>query len=80
MSPVDHMQCYQVLDLHRLQCEACNAIWSSHLPFMIGKHRFVRFFALTVIDLFRFGTSRSLAHYFLAVIERINLKSPHYSR
>jgi len=63
MSPIGRKKCYLVLDLHRLQCEGCKAIWWPHLPFMIGKHRFVRSFALTVLDLLRFGTIRSAAHY-----------------
>jgi len=33
------------------------------LPFMVGKHRYVRSFALTVLDMLRFGTIRSVAHY-----------------
>jgi transposase len=63
MSPIGRKKCYLVLDLHRLQCEGCKAIWWPHLPFMIGKHRFVRSFALTVLDLLRFSTIRSAAHY-----------------
>jgi transposase len=63
MSPMGRKKCYLVLNLHRLQCEGCSAIWWPHLPFMIGKHRFVRSFALTALDLLRFGTIRAVAHY-----------------
>ncbi|MFO7761958.1 MAG: hypothetical protein ACQES8_03555 [Thermodesulfobacteriota bacterium] len=36
--------------LHRLQCMDCQKIWWPKLPFMIGKHRYTRSFALTDDD------------------------------
>ena len=46
-----------------LKCKACSALWWPTLPFMIGTHRFVRSFALTVLDMLRFSTIRSVAEY-----------------
>jgi transposase len=57
-------KCLLDLQLHRLQCQACGKLWWPQLPFMVGKHRFVRSFALTVLDLLQFGTIQSVAHYF----------------
>jgi len=63
MSPIGRKKCYLVFDFHRLKCEDCAHLWWPSLPFMTGKHRYVRSFALTVLDLLRFGTIRSVAHY-----------------
>ena len=49
--------------LHRLKCRECSVLWWPTLPFMIGTHRFVRSFALTVLDMLRFSTIRSVAEY-----------------
>ena len=51
------------LVLHRLKCRQCSALWWPTLPFMVGTHRFVRSFALTVLDMLRFSTIRSVAEY-----------------
>jgi transposase len=63
MGPMGRKRCFLVMVLHRLKCENCSALWWPRLPFMMGKHRFVRSFALTALDLLRFGTIRSVAHY-----------------
>lgn len=63
MSPIGRKKCILVLDFHRLRCVDCDTLWWPRLPFMMGKHRYVRSFALTVLDLLRFGTIRWVAHY-----------------
>ena len=63
MSPIGRKKCYLVLDFHRLKCVRCAHLWWPSVPFMTGKHRYIRSFALTVLDLLRFGTIRSVAHY-----------------
>jgi transposase len=63
MSPLGRKSCSVDLTLHRLQCRQCGQLWWPQLPFMLGKHRYVRSFALTVLDLLRFGTIRAVAHY-----------------
>jgi transposase len=63
MSPIGRKKCMLVLDYHRLRCADCATLWWPQLPFTMGKHRYVRSFALTVLDLLRFGTIRWVAHY-----------------
>jgi transposase len=63
MSPIGRKKCILVLDFHRFRCVDCATLWWPRLPFMIGKHRYVRSFALTALDLLRFGTIRWVAHY-----------------
>jgi len=63
LSPIGRKKCFLVLSIHRVQCNACSTLWWPSLPFMMGKHRFVRSFALTVLDLLRFGTIRWVADY-----------------
>jgi transposase len=63
MSLIGRKKCMLVLDYHRLKCLDCGTLWWPSLPFMVGKHRYVRSFALTVLDMLRFGTIRSVAHY-----------------
>jgi len=63
MSPIGRKKCILDLVLHRVQCCECSTLWWPTLPFMIGTHRFVRSFALTVLDLLRFGTIRSVAEF-----------------
>jgi transposase len=63
MSPIGRKKCMLELVLHRLKCRACSMLWWPTLPFMVGTHRFVRSFALTVLDMLRFGTIRSVAEY-----------------
>lgn len=63
MSPIGRKQCLLVLDFHRLKCVDCGNLWWPTFPFMIGKHRYVRSFTLTVLDLLHFGTIRWVARY-----------------
>jgi len=63
MGPIGRKKCLLDLVLHRAQCCECSALWWPTLPFMIGTHRFVRSFALTVLDLLKFGTIRSVAEF-----------------
>lgn len=63
MSPLGRKPCYLDLELHRLKCRHCGHLWWPHLPFMLGKRRYVRSFALTVLDLLRFGTIQAVARY-----------------
>ena len=61
MSPMGRKRCFLDLLLHRLKCSNCGHLWWPVLPFMDGKHRYVRSFALTVLDLLKFSTIRSAA-------------------
>ena len=63
LGPVGRKRCFLVLSLHRIKCSTCGALWWPTLPFMVGKHRFTRSFALIVLDLLRFGTIRWVAEY-----------------
>jgi len=56
-------QAYLKLLSHRLKCIECNNLWWPKLSFMDGKHSSIRSFALTVIDLLRFGTIKDVANY-----------------
>jgi len=51
------------LQLHRLECVGCDNLWWPQLSFMVGKHRYTRSFAMTVLDLLRFGTIKDVANY-----------------
>lgn len=63
MSPIGRKQCLLRLFRHRLKCFDCGKIWLQQLPFMEGNHRYTRSFTQTTLDLLRFGTIRSVAHY-----------------
>lgn len=63
MSPIGRKHCFLNLLLYRLKCQHCKHIYWPTLPFMDGKHRYVRSFALTVLDLLKFGTIRAVAEY-----------------
>lgn len=63
MSPIGRKKCMLELILHRLKCRRCSTLWWPTLPFMTGTHRYVRSFALTVLDMLRFSTIRSAAEY-----------------
>lgn len=63
MSPIGRKKCMLELFIHRLKCRECSTLWWPTLPFMIGTHRYVRSFALTVLDMLRFSTIRSTAEY-----------------
>jgi len=63
MGPLGRKQSLLKLLFHRLQCSECNKLWWPQLPFMDGKHRYTRSFALIALDLLRFGTIKDVAHY-----------------
>ena len=63
MGPLGRKQSLLQLQLHRLECVECDKLWWPQLPFMIGKHRYTRSFALTALDLLRFGTIKDVANY-----------------
>jgi transposase len=61
MSPMGRKRCFLDLLVHRFKCQACSHRWWPDLPFTNGKHRYVRSFALTVLDLLKFGTIQAVA-------------------
>ena len=61
MGPIGRKLAYLALENHRMKCMRCGSLQWPKLPFAEGKHRFTRSFALTVLDLLRFGTIRSVA-------------------
>jgi transposase len=63
MGPLGRRQSILKLLFRRLQCRECNKLWWPQLPFMDGKHRYTRSFALIALDLLRFGTIKDVAHY-----------------
>jgi len=63
MSPIGRKRCFLDLMLHRLKCRECGSLWWHRLPFMDGKHRYVRSFALTVLDLLQFCTIQAASQY-----------------
>ena len=63
MSPTGRKRCFLDLVLHRLKCRECGGLWWQRLPFMDGKHRYVRSFALTVLDLLQFCTIQAASQY-----------------
>lgn len=62
MGLIGRKHCILNLELHRLQCRNCDKLWWPRFPFMVGNHRYTRSFALTVLDLLRFGTVQAVAH------------------
>jgi transposase len=63
MSPMGRKRCFLDLLLHRLKCQECGSLWWHRLPFMDGNHRYVRSFALTVLDLLQFCTIQAASEY-----------------
>jgi len=63
MGPLGRKQSLLQLQFHRLECLECDKLWWPQLPFMDGKHRYTRSFALTALDLLRFGTIKDVANY-----------------
>ena len=63
MGPIGRKQAILKLLRHRVQCHECGKIWWPQLPFMDGKHRYTRSFALTALELLRFGTIKDVAHF-----------------
>jgi transposase len=62
MGLIGRKHCILNLDLHRLECCNCGKLWWPKFSFMVGNHRYTRSFALTVLDLLRFGTVQAVAH------------------
>lgn len=63
MGPLGRKQSLLKLQTHRLKCVECDNLWWPQLPFMNGKHHYTRSFALTALDLLRFGTIKDVANY-----------------
>lgn len=63
LSPIGRRRCVLDLLLHRVKCRCCHKIFWPQLPFMDGKHRYARCFALTVLDLLHFATIKAVAQY-----------------
>ncbi len=63
MSPIGRKKCIPDLVLHRVECRACGTLWWPTLPFMIETHRFVRSFALRVLDMLRLAPIRAVAEF-----------------
>jgi transposase len=63
MSPMGRKRCFLDLLVHRLECRQCGRRWWPDIAFTDGKHRYVRSFALTALDLLKFGTIRAVAAY-----------------
>lgn len=61
LGPMGRKRCFLDLLVHRLECRQCGRRWWPDIPFTDGKHRYVRSFALTVLDLLKFGTIRAVA-------------------
>ena len=63
MPPIGRKHSILELEFHRLRCKNCGHLWWPQLPFMLGTKRYTRSFALTVLDLLKFGTIRAVAGY-----------------
>lgn len=63
LPPTGRKRCFLELLMHRLCCKNCGSLCWPRLPFMNGKKRYTRAFALTVIDLLQFSTIRAVADY-----------------
>jgi transposase len=63
MSLMGRKRCFLNLLLHRLKCRKCGHLFWPRPSFLDGRRRYVKSFALTVLDLLRFGTIRSVAEY-----------------
>jgi transposase len=62
MGLIGRKHCILNLELHRLECCNCGKLWWPKLCFMVGNHRYTTSFALTALDLLRFGTVQAVAH------------------
>lgn len=63
MGPIGRKQSILQLHFHRLKCVECSKLWWPHFPFMLGTHRYTRSFALTALELLRFGTIKDVSSY-----------------
>jgi len=86
LPPIGRKRSLLHLLLHRVQCKECGHLWWPRLSFMVGKHSYVRSFALQVIDLLKFGTIQDVAHFLgtgwdmVKNIHKMKLKSMYKSR
>lgn len=63
LPPLGRKRCILELIMHRLFCKDCKHLFWPILQFMNGKKRYIRAFALTVLDLLQFSTVRATADY-----------------
>ena len=63
MPPIGRKRCILDLLIHRVRCTQCEKLWWPRLSFLIGKHSFVRSFALQVLDLLKIATIKDVAEY-----------------
>lgn len=63
MGSLGRKQALLHVQFHRLGCVECDNLWWPQLPFMDGKHRYTRSFAMTALDLLRFATIKDVANY-----------------
>lgn len=63
MGPLGRKRSLLQFQIHRLECDECGKLWWPHFPFMVGTHRYTRSFAMTALDLLRFGTIKDVSSY-----------------
>ncbi len=63
MPPIGRKQALLSVTMHRLKCKSCGKIWWPSLPFVKGKQRYTRSFALTVLDMLRFATIKAVSDF-----------------
>lgn len=63
MPPIGRKQALLSVTMHRLKCKSCGGIWWPSLPFVKGKQRYTRSFALTVLDMLRFATIKAVSDF-----------------
>jgi transposase len=63
MPPIGRKQALLRVTMHRLKCKSCGKIWWPSLPFVKGKERYTRSFALTVLDMLRFATIKAVSDF-----------------
>jgi len=86
MPPMGRKRCLLDLLIHRVQCVKCHNLWWPKLSFMLGKHSYVRSFALQVLDLLKIGTIKDVADFMgtgwdlIKNIHKTKLKSMYRSR
>jgi transposase len=86
MPTIGRKRCLLNLLLHRVRCTQCGHLWWPRLSFMVGKHTYVRSFALQVMDLLKIGTIQDVANFMrtgwdiVKNIHKMKLKSRYKSR
>ena len=63
IAPLGMMASFIFVELHRLKCDSCHAIWWPALPFVQGKKRVTISFERYVIELMRFSTIEHVARF-----------------